>query len=367
MNIILILFILLVNLEVKDYPNDSGDKLNIKIFLSHPDSVLSVKIFREEKEKIKELEPIKILQGQREYLLTDKEVERGKSYSYILEVEKVDGKKIRKIVSNIVPKAEFFHKKRLNVLVFLIFYSFFLFFYLGKAKKGEALFLRKIPGLDAVDEAVGRSTEMGRPLLYILGLGYISDIATLAGLSILGRVAKKVAEYESDILVPCYDPIVMAAAQEITKQGYMEAGRPDLYKEKNIFFLTQDQFGYAAGVDGIMLREKPGAIFFQGYFYAESLILAETGYSIGAIQIAGTTAITQLPFFIAACDYTLIGEEMFAASAYLTRDPLMVSTIKGEDVAKMFFMGFITLGTILGSLPILSNLYNLIMNFLQTF
>jgi len=367
MNFILILFALTANFEVTDYPNDSGDKLNIKIFLSHPDSVISVKVFREEEKELRELEPIKIFPEQKEYLLTDKGIDRGRSYNYILEVETVDGKKIRKIISDVVPKAELFHKKRLNVLVFLIFYSFFLFFYLGKARKGEELFLRKIPGLDAIDEAVGRSTEMGRPVLYILGLGYISDIATLAGLSILGRVAKKVAQYESDIIVPCFDPIVMAAAQEITKQGYMEAGRPDLYKEKNIFFLTQDQFGYAAGVDGIMLREKPGAIFFQGYFYAESLILAETGYSIGAIQIAGTTATTQLPFFIAACDYTLIGEEMFAASAYLTRDPLMVSTIKGEDIAKMVFMGFIVLGTIFGSLPFASNLYNLIMNFLQTF
>jgi len=367
MNFMLILLTFMVGFEVEDYPNDSGDKLNIKIFLSRPDSVLNVKIFREEEKEFKELEPIKIFPEQKEYLLTDKELDRGKSYNYILEVERMDGKKIRKIVSNVFTKAEIFHRKRLNVFVFLIFYSFFLFFYLARARKGEELFLRKIPGLDAIDEAVGRSTEMGKPVLYILGLGAISDIATLAGLSILGRVAKKVAQYESDIIVPCFDPIVMAAAQEITKQGYMEAGRPDLYKGKNIFFLTQDQFGYAAGVDGIMIREKPGAIFFQGYFYAESLILAETGYSIGAIQIAGTTATTQLPFFIAACDYTLIGEEMFAASAYLTRNPLMVSTIKGEDVAKMFFMGFIALGTILISFPFASKLYNLIMSFLQTF
>jgi len=65
-----------------------------------------------------------------------------------------------------------------------------------------------------------------------------------------------------------------------------------------------------------MLREKPAANFFMGMFYAESLILAETGNRTGAIQIAGTDADTQLPFFITACDYTLMGEELYAASAY---------------------------------------------------
>ncbi|MDH5186957.1 MAG: hypothetical protein OEW70_07845, partial [candidate division WOR-3 bacterium] len=113
-----------------------------------------------------------------------------------------------------------------------------------------------------------------------------------------------------------------------------------------------DQFGYAAGVDGIMLREKPGAVFWQGYFFAESLILAETGHTIGAIQIAGTTAITQLPFFIAACDYTLIGEEMYAASCYLKPDPQMLGSLKGEDLAKLVNIGVIAIAAIVGTLAV---------------
>jgi hypothetical protein len=89
-----------------------------------------------------------------------------------------------------------------------------------------------------------------------------------------------------------------------------------------------------AAVDGIMLREKPAACFYMGYFFAEALILAETGNETGAIQIAGTDADTQLPFFITACDYTLMGEELYAASAYLSRQPLLVAQLRGQDIAK---------------------------------
>jgi hypothetical protein len=244
---------------------------------------------------------------------------------------------------------QWFHHGRWNYLIFGIIFTFFFAFYI-KMAKGKKLFIRKIAGLDAVEEAVGRSTEMGKPVLFCPGIGYLYDIATIAALTILGRVAKKTAEYETRIIMPNYDPVVMSAAQEIVKQSYTEAGRPDNFNEKDIFYLTQDQFGYAAGVDGIMLREKPGAIFLQGVFYAESLILAETGHSVGAIQIAGTDRVTQLPFFISACDYTLIGEEMFAASSYLSRDPVMLGTVKGEDAAKVVIILVIIIGVIMGIL-----------------
>ncbi|MEW6687028.1 MAG: DUF6754 domain-containing protein [Candidatus Edwardsbacteria bacterium] len=247
---------------------------------------------------------------------------------------------------------QWFNTARINILLFVILFCAMVIWYINRAKRGESLFIRRIAGLDAVDEAVGRSTEMGRPLLYILGLLSIDDVTTLAGLTILGRVAKKAAEYETPLIVPCYDPLVMTTAQEIVKQSYSEAGRPDAYNQSNIYYLSGDQFGYAAGVDGIILREKPGAVFLQGYFYAESLILAETGHSIGAIQIAGTTATDQLPFFVTACDYTLIGEEMYAASSYLSREPLMLGSLKGEDLAKVIIVCIFIVGMILETIGV---------------
>jgi hypothetical protein len=240
--------------------------------------------------------------------------------------------------------AQWFDASRLNVLILTIILAFLLIWYIERAKKGEELFIRKIQGLDAIDEAVGRSTELGKPILYSFGLGEIRDIVTVASLAILRQVAVKCAQHGTELLVPNWDPLVMAAAQETVQQAYSEPGRPDLYKEGNVSFLTSDQFGYAAGVDGMMLRQKPGAVFFLGYFYAEALLMSETGHSIGAIQIAGTTAITQLPFFIASCDYTLIGEEMLAASCYLKRDPQLLGSLKGEDFVKaVLIWGFAVL------------------------
>jgi hypothetical protein len=220
-------------------------------------------------------------------------------------------------------------------------------YYIESAKKGKSLFVRRIAGLDAVEEAVGRATEMGKPIVYVPGLGSVADIATIASLNILGEVAKKTAQYDSALLVPNRDPIVYTVAREMVKESYAKAGRPDAFKQDSVFFVTDQQFAYAAAVDGLMVREKPATNFFLGTFWAESLILAETGATTGAIQIAGTDSIFQLPFFITACDYTLIGEELYAASAYLSREPLLLGSLKGQDYGKMIILVIVVVGSAL--------------------
>jgi hypothetical protein len=128
--------------------------------------------------------------------------------------------------------------------------------------------------------------------------------------------------------------------------AFLAAGRPDAYDVDSVSYVTDEQFGYVAYVQGAMVREKPAACFYMGGFFAESLILAETGNSIGAIQIAGTAQPAQLPFFVAACDYTLIGEEFFAASAYLSGEPDQLGSLKGQDVGKLIVAAGILLGSL---------------------
>lgn len=242
---------------------------------------------------------------------------------------------------------QWFHTGRLNIFIGIIAYSTILLWFIYSARIGKKLFIRKIPGLEALDEAVGRATEMGKPILYVPGLSTIDDIATIASVNILSRVAQKTAEYNTTLLVPNRNPVVYTVAQEVVKEAYTNAGRPDAYNPDNVYFITAQQFAYVAAVCGTMVREKPATNLFLGYFWAESLILAETGASTGAIQIAGTDSVFQLPFFITACDYTLIGEELYAASAYLSREPLLLGSLKGQDWGKMIVLGILIVASAL--------------------
>jgi hypothetical protein len=244
-------------------------------------------------------------------------------------------------------KRQWFDLSRLSLFILALIIGAAIFYFIEKAKSEKGLFIRKIAGLEAVDDAVGRATEMGRKIIYIPGIMDMDSMQTIAGVTILGRVAKLAAEYEAKLEVPVSKSLVMVTCREVVKEAYLNAGRPDAYNDDMVYYLTDDQFAYAAALDGLFLRDRPAAVFLQGQFYAEALILAETANSVGAIQIAGTAMPTQLPFFVAACDYTLIGEELFAASAYLSKDPKLLGSLKGQDVGKFIFLLAIFIGVIL--------------------
>jgi hypothetical protein len=242
---------------------------------------------------------------------------------------------------------QWFNFHLLNLLIIGGLICGAVIYFIAHAKKGKKLFLRRIAGLEAVDEAIGRATEMGRPILFIPGILDMDDVQTIAGITILGRVAKTIAQYETKLNVPTSRSIVMSTAMETVKEAYISAGRADAYSDDFVHYVTDEQFGYVAAVDGIMVRERPATCFYIGAFFAESLIMAETGNSIGAIQIAGTAMPAQLPFFVAACDYTLIGEELFAASAYLSGEPKQLGSLKGQDIGKIIAMLAIVIGALL--------------------
>jgi len=243
----------------------------------------------------------------------------------------------------------FFIGAKLPLFCAILLVSACVIYFILAARRGRPMKVRRIAALEAITDAVGRATEMGRSILFVPGIQDMDNIQTVAGLTVLGNVSRTAAEYDAAIEVPTSRSLVMEAAREAVQASYLAAGRADAYNADAIRYITDEQFGFVAYVSGRMVREKPAACFYMGCFFAESLILAETGNSIGAIQIAGTAESSQLPFFVAACDYTLIGEEFMAASAYLSGEPDQIGSLKGQDVAKAIAAIIIIIGVVLAT------------------
>ncbi len=280
-------------------------------------------------------------------ILVDSGLEQDTPYTYIL-LTRADGTTaVSGPTEPQAPTRQWLSYARINILVAVLIFMGTVVMLVERARRGAKLFVRRIAGLEAVEEAIGRATEMGRPILYVPGLDPMDEVATVAAVNILGEVAKRAGKYETKLVVPNRDPIVMAVAQQVVRESYSAVGKPHLYREEDVFYVTFSQFGFAAAVAGIMMREKPATNFFIGHFYAESLVLAETGNASGAIQIAGTDSDAQLPFFISACDYTLIGEELYAGSVYLSRQPLLLGALKAQDYAKVVIIAAMAVGIVL--------------------
>ena len=335
--------------RVYDTPDDGGGAIMIEWQLSPNDAqVQRYEIYRSENGI--DYEKVGLIGRGRNQIEDD--TEDNKEYTYKVAAI-IDSMHAFSEPSPIVmSSAQWINRRKINIIIAVIVFGGLILFFINHARRGRELFVRKIAGLHAIDDAVGRATEMGKPILYCPGIGYIEDIATIASLNILGEVAKKCGEYDTKLINPHYDPIVYTVAREIVKESYTNVGRPDAFDPDSVYYVTDSQFAYAAAVDGIMLRERPATNFLVGWFRAESLILAETGASTGAIQIAGTDQVSQLPFFVTACDYTLIGEELYAASAYISREPLLLGAIKGEDLGKVIIGAILIAGSIIGLLTV---------------
>jgi hypothetical protein len=342
---------------VADRPDDAGDGLIVSWELSpddavgaQPPKVLRYDVERSPAEGEPDFQPVGEVPYQ-QATFEDTQVERGKSYLYRVRAVGPD-----EVQSGFAaaeepasPVMQLFDSTRAWFGILLLIVGGSVVVFIALAKRGVDLRVRKIAGLEAVDEAVGRATEMGRTVLFIPGIQDINYIETVAGITMLSRVAEVAADYDARIEVPTSRSLVMTTARETVASAFLAAGRPDAYREDDVYYLTDDQFGYVAGVAGTMMRERPAACFYMGAFYAESLILAETGNAVGAIQVAGTAQTAQLPFFVAACDYTLIGEEFFAASAYLSGEPHQLGSLKGQDLGKLIGAALIVIGCTLAT------------------
>ncbi|QOR33765.1 hypothetical protein IMX26_09645 [Clostridium sp. 'deep sea'] len=231
----------------------------------------------------------------------------------------------------------------------LILISGAIILYIQKARGGAVFNIRTIAGLDAIEEAVGRATEMGRMVHFSPGIAPLSGVTaaqTFAGLETLGLVAKLVARYGARLFVSIRQPIVLPLAEEVVRQAYMSEGNIEAFDEDSVQYLSSEQFAYAAAVMGVIQREKAAASILLGAFWAESLMIAEAGFHAGAIQIAGSANISQVPFFVAACDYVLIGEELYAAGAIASGNPIKLGSIAGQDIGKLYVMVLLVAGVL---------------------
>jgi hypothetical protein len=240
------------------------------------------------------------------------------------------------------------HASPVGALFIIIFGSIILLSLL-RASRGFKFSIRKIRAIKAIDEAVERAIESGRPVLFTSGMTGVGPLL-YACLGILKHISINTARLGAKLFAPCIDPEVFIFTQSTVQSAYRQEGKINQYDDTTVRFLSDEQFAYASGYMGIAHREKVGAAFLFGTFAAESLILAEAGDQVGAMQIAGTTSNEQIPFFITTCDYTLLGEELFAAGAYFSNDPIQKSSLRAQDVCKVIILSLIIAGTIVATL-----------------
>jgi hypothetical protein len=213
---------------------------------------------------------------------------------------------------------------------------------------GRKVTIRLMPAIEALDEAVGRAAEMRRPIHATPGdsaLGGMDGPQTVAGLEVCSAVARKSAQSGVPLYITTPDPVVHTLQTDIAEQAYRLEGEEFNPTNSMLFpFWTS----FAIGISGLVYRENVASNICVGGWHGIVLILMETASRIGAFQIGGTAFIDQLPWFVACCDYYVLGEEVFAAGAYLSQNTSDISAVWSQDIFKLIIIAIMALGILIG-------------------
>jgi len=238
---------------------------------------------------------------------------------------------------------------RLSQLVFLVLYSFLVIYGIYRSVvQGKIPKVRQPAAIKALEEAVGRCVEMGKPLLFQTGIGDVSTegVTHMAMLSVLSYTSALVAQKNAKFICSTPSPTLFPLAEAIVREAYVAAGKPDGFTSDTVRYLSNDQMAYCSAVMHLMNQEQVAANVQIGFFQAENLVTLEAAKDLGAINIGGAYRMLRIPDMAIGCDFFLIGEEVFAAGAFCSQEPLQLGSLLGQDMSKWVALALIVVGTL---------------------
>ena len=126
---------------------------------------------------------------------------------------------------------------------------------INRAKQGNVPTIRPITCLDALDELIGRSAEMGTPVHFITGAGSMTGSEApivAAGFAILGYVAELCGKYQVPLRYTCMYGYTVPIAQDLIQGGYTKGGHPELYNDDMVYYVGETQNAIEADSRGAM-------------------------------------------------------------------------------------------------------------------
>ena len=206
---------------------------------------------------------------------------------------------------------------------------------------------RSIPVFNALHGQMGRAIESGRALHVSVGTGGISgeDMATtLAGMSIVEYLADEAAASGIAPMITTSDPTTLILAEDTLRRPHIRLGDLSGYQPLSARLLGLNATQYAAAVMDYLAHDQVSANVMSGAFGPEVGLINHEAGKQALPQLTGAADPRALSMMVAASDNVLIGEEIYAAQAYLRARPIHLASLRAQDVLRwLIVLGIIAL------------------------
>jgi hypothetical protein len=219
----------------------------------------------------------------------------------------------------------------------IILASAILLFGISLSKRKSPASLREIPALTRLYRTLGLSIEDGTRLHVSLGSGSLLDArggSALAGLAMLRQIAERTSASDKPSIASAGDPTLGLLTQDTLQAGYQAAGVEELYAPTSGRVTGLSPFGYAAGAANILQNENVSANIIIGHFGPEAALLAEASDRENMVLIGASDELSGQAVLFANTQDALIGEELFAAGAYLGAGASHTASLTVQDILR---------------------------------
>jgi hypothetical protein len=209
---------------------------------------------------------------------------------------------------------------------------------------------RPIEAYERLNRAVGLAVESGTRLHISLGRGNLfttRGASALAGLAMLRKLTERTSLSDRPPVVTSGDASLAILSQDTLQSGYRAAVAEDQYRFSTGRLTGFTPFSYAAGTVPVTRDENVSTNVFIGDFGPESALLAEAAERENSTLIAASDNISAQSVFYATAQDPLIGEELFAAGAYVGAGATHEASLIVQDVLRWLIIAAILAGSFL--------------------
>lgn len=233
---------------------------------------------------------------------------------------------------------------------------FGIFLILGRRASQRPNPLRPIEAFDRLPAMIGEAVESGRRLHLSLGsgvLGQADTATTLAGLTAAGQVAAQSIASDRPPVITSADGSTMLLAHDVLKSIYRQQNVVERFDPGAAQVPGLSPLAFSAALAPLVRDEAVAGSVVIGALPPEIALLAEASQRAGAPLLAGSDNVTTQAVLYAAADETLLGEDVYAASAYLGRGRPALASLRTQDLLRVFVIAAILIGVTLKTLGFL--------------
>jgi len=218
----------------------------------------------------------------------------------------------------------------------LILAALLLLIFIFARRKSPAV-LRSIEAYERLNRAVGLAVEKGTRLHISLGRGSLFTSrggSALAALAMLRRLAERTSVSDRPPIATSGDASLAILSQDTLQSGYRAAGAEEQYRFTTGRVTGLTPFSYASGTIPTVHDEDVSTNVVIGDLGAESALIAEVADRENTDLIAASDNLSAQSILYASSQDPLIGEELFAAGAYVGAGPAHEASVQVQDILR---------------------------------